>query len=71
MKMNFRRWLRKQEGRNDPIGDLAGDAKQCPPRTQADDVTDWREHLCRNGACREALQTLEEAWKEYQEYLKS
>jgi uncharacterized protein YozE (UPF0346 family) len=62
----FYRWLKRQEGRDDPIGDLAGDveADGAYPRA-SDSIKALRSHLVQKRACSEALQALAEAWDEF------
>lgn len=65
--ITFRRWLRQQEGRPDPIGDLAGDVARdrglvCTNQS-LHELYRWL-HI--NGACREALQALVDGYREWQ-----
>jgi len=61
----FSKWLAKQYKRDDPIGDLAQDAKRDPIAPWAGDVSDWESYL-RRVACKEAIETFYEAVKERQ-----
>jgi hypothetical protein len=66
-KITFYRWLYWQRKRDDPIGDFARDTylnndgesklKNLP--------SVWRNHLYRFGACGDAIEAFEDAWKEY------
>lgn len=65
--MKFVTWLKKQEHRDDPIGDLATDTLSCSDRPDFESFSEWSNYLTRRGACREAKIALSDAWKEYQE----
>lgn len=63
--MTFMQWLRKQAKRNDPVGDLARDAKadrRHKPRSRVG----WQRFLSNVGACYEARAAAERAWNEYE-----
>lgn len=62
----FSRWLNAQREREDPIGDLARDADRAAYWPH--DVTDLdraRSLIRCHGACSEAVEALEAAWREY------
>ncbi|MGH8497374.1 MAG: YozE family protein [Methylococcales bacterium] len=62
----FSLWLKQQTGRDDPIGDLAGDMEADGTYPQASDsIKVLRTHLVQKHACPEALQALAEAWDEF------
>lgn len=62
----FYRWLKRQQDREDPIGDLAGDVGRDDAYPQAtDSIKVIRTHLMQKHAVPEALQALEEAWGEF------
>ena len=64
--MTFTKWLRGQVGRDDPVGDLAGDAEQdsgWPAKGQT--LTFYHRYLEAHGACPDALRALALAWEEY------
>lgn len=66
-RISFVTFLKKQIDRNDPIGDLAGDIKQdktFPPASATG--KEVHSYLLNNGACSEAVEALEAAWREYQ-----
>lgn len=63
--MSFRQWLRQQEKRDDPVGDLANDAKQDKRAVPRNTLPAWTRHLERANACGEAVQALRNAWDEY------
>ena len=63
----FRRWLKQQEGRNDPVGDLAGDVARDHGLIRANQsLNELYSWLRINGACQGALQSLIEAYREWQ-----
>jgi uncharacterized protein YozE (UPF0346 family) len=65
-KRSFYEWLMKQVDRNDPVGDLARDAKsdnQFP--VSATHFGRVLGHLAAMGAGQPAKQALQEAWREY------
>ena len=67
----FRAWLREQEGRDDPIGDLALDTRRCRDRFPIvkAPTAEGREKilgfLWDHSACREAEDAFREAWVEW------
>ena len=72
--MTFREWLRYQEKRDHPIGDLARDARRPSPHNpRFPRVYAGRpggrekilEYLAKCMACDAAVETFEEAWVEY------
>jgi uncharacterized protein YozE (UPF0346 family) len=66
-EITFYEFLMGQLDRDDPIGDLANDAKRKndAPKGKVN-YEIWCGHLIRNRACSEALDALKEAWYEYQ-----
>ena len=63
----FRTWLRKQQQRDDPVGDLARDmhrAHAWPSR--ANTLPTLTRHLRRMGACHGACEALQRAFTEWQ-----
>lgn len=63
--MTFMQWLRKQAKRDDPIGDLARDAKadrRHKPKSRAG----WQRFLQSVNACEGAKVAANEAWDEYE-----
>ncbi len=64
--ITFRKWLRHQETRNDPIGDLAQDMArdkgQVIPNPSLNDLYHW----LRWQACAPALEALIDAYREWQ-----
>lgn len=64
---NFTGWLGRQRRRDDPVGDLARDARQDVlwPRT-ARTLAAFQRHLQDQRAIEPALDALERAWSEYQ-----
>ena len=65
-RRSFRNWMAQQVDRDDPIGDLAGDAlrKSSGAWTSR---TDLKAKMVAAGACAEAMQALEDAGKEFAE----
>jgi hypothetical protein len=61
----FSKWLAKQYKRDDPIGDLARDARSDYRAPWQGDISDWESYL-RWSACKEAIETFYEAVKERQ-----
>jgi len=57
-------WLKRQVGRDDPVGDLASDTMRFSQHPFGG-VKAWRRYLIGHNACAEALSALDEAWKEY------
>lgn len=62
--MLFSSWLLAQSGRDDPVGDLAGDVRRDPP-TGGWGVKELRRHMHHRGACGEALAALSQAYSEW------
>ena len=63
--MTFNKYLKKQIGRNDPIGDLAEDARrdaQFPPVNSLKALVSYLESC---GACGDAADAARDAWREY------
>lgn len=67
--MTFRQWLKKQERRDDPVGDLARDMAQDktfpPPRFNS--VKTTVNYLRGRNACEGAETAAIRAWREYEE----
>lgn len=61
----FNKWLREQEDRDDPVGDLARDVSRDSRRVPRNNHVAWRTFLWYGGASEAALQAFELAWKEY------
>lgn len=64
--MKFTTWLKRQQGRDDLIGDLATDVKSDSDRPDFKTYEEWHAHLTRRGACEEAKAVLRLAWHEFQ-----
>jgi uncharacterized protein YozE (UPF0346 family) len=67
----FTPWLKRQKERDDPVGDLAGDAiadRKFP--VSANQLPALKNYLFSRGADSEALQALEEAWSEFSDQKK-
>lgn len=65
--MTFHGWLMRNRWREDPIGDLARDARhdaRWPRRGSQPEA--FKAYLVRRGACSAALRALRCAWTEYQ-----
>ena len=63
--MTFNKYLKSQLGRNDPVGDLAEDARgdaQFPPVKSLKALVSYLES---RGACGDAVDAARDAWKEY------
>lgn len=63
---DFYRWLVKQQGRDDPIGDLSSDVqrdKKFP--IESGSTEEMRSYLIARLACNEAVQALDEAHREF------
>ena len=68
-RTKFRQWLRQQEERDDPIGDLARDMAHDHNQTAHNpSLPDLYHYLKANRACREAFHALIEAYREWQSY---
>jgi hypothetical protein len=63
-RISFTDWLIKQVNRNDPVGDLARDARRDVELPNLNTVKDWKIHLSYR-ACREAKDALKQAANEY------
>jgi len=69
--MTFTKWLLKQAGRRDPVGDLADDVQSSLGRSKykerpsEDTHTAWYTYLLIEHACDGALEALDRAWVEY------
>lgn len=64
--MTFYEWLLTQLDRQDPVGDLARDAKEDDTFPDGDeDGSTYVEHLKSETACPEALQALKDAYFEF------
>lgn len=57
--MTFEQWLKKQNKRNDPVGDLSRDF------IESNDPTCSKKILMERSACRGAFDALHQAIKEY------
>ena len=66
----FKRWLAMQLDRDDPMGDLANDAKRCPDwkATKISEYSDALGMLTRKRACYDAIETIEYAYREWELY---
>ena len=65
--MTFTEWLRTKRGKDSPLGDLADDAasdRQWP--SEATTLERFRLRLACAGACSEARDTLDAAWRAYE-----
>lgn len=68
-RTEFTKWLRQQEQRDDPIGDLARDlARDQYYRLTNPGLNQIYNYLRARGACDEALAALVEAYREWQSY---
>lgn len=63
--MTFSEYLKKQIGRNDPIGDFAEDAQRDAQFPPVDSLGALVNHLESHGACYDAIDAARDAWKEY------
>lgn len=67
MKANsFNAWLAEQIGRNDPVGDLARDAKDDLGVRNLKTLLGWQRYLRNAGACDGAQRALRGAWLEFE-----
>lgn len=65
---SFTRWLLQQAGRDDPIGDLAGDvARDWEWPANSRSLGRLLVYLRNRGACEDAIAALRAAWREWQE----
>lgn len=62
----FRTWLKDQINRDDPIGDLAIDTFAVSDKPDFKTKKEWLSYLRNRGACKEALEAFETAWKEFE-----
>lgn len=62
----FNKWLKKHIDRDDPYGDLARDVKRDMRKKPSNNLQAWQKFLSNANASDAALQTLADAWKEYQ-----
>ena len=63
--MTFNEYLKSQVGRNDPIGDLAGDVQRDTQFPPVKSLSALLCYLARHRACVEAADAARDAWKEY------
>jgi hypothetical protein len=64
-RRQFISWLKKQAGRDDPIGDLARGMKMVQRPLERRSVSGLRSHMRLCGACLEALDALDDAAREW------
>lgn len=66
--MTFAQWLKKQEKRDDPIGDFARDTKIAVSQKGApnNSLNSWIKFLGSYSVCDDAQRAFESAWREYQ-----
>lgn len=66
--MSFTQWLLRQVGRDDPIGDLAGDVGRDPDwPARSKSLNRLLVYLRSRGTCDGAIAALRAAWREWQE----
>ena len=65
--MSFYEYLMKQCTRQDPVGDLARDAKDDLTLRKAMSFTEWEDYLESKNACDGAMTAFKLAWDEYAE----
>ncbi len=65
--MTFTQWLTTQIDADDPIGDLARDARDDKAWPRDGSLEVYRAHLAAMGACREAVAALELAYRRYED----
>jgi uncharacterized protein YozE (UPF0346 family) len=70
VELSFTNWLKRHANRNSPLGDLARDMIDDKTWPSYDSVSNYLSYLYSKGACFDAVQTLNKAWKTYQMYLK-
>ena len=63
--MTFNKYLKKQIGRNDTIGDLAEDARRDAQFPPVNSLKALVRYLESRGACDDAVDAARDAWKEY------
>ena len=64
LKITFCQWLKTQTKREDPIGDLARDARDDRGH-KGNTIGWWKDHLRAANACDGAFDALEEAFEEF------
>jgi uncharacterized protein YozE (UPF0346 family) len=69
MALSFYEWLMEQVGRDDPIGDLAGDVKRDPNFPADGERDDAAEYLQSKGGSSDVLRTFEEACNEFNSFV--
>jgi len=62
----FNEWLSEQRERDDPVGDLAGDAARDRKFPEIDSRVKLMNYLFSRMACDDALRAAKRAWKEYE-----
>lgn len=67
--MNFNQWLFNQRHRDDPVGDLAGDASRDKRWPTGQRIQERYMSSVNVRACQEAKDALLEAWREYYEQI--
>lgn len=66
MKKTFYKFLKQQQYRDDPVGDLAQDVRSDSSlKTVKNSFDSWEMHLLNKRACDGAMKALKVAWKEY------
>jgi len=70
VEITFTDWLKKQKNRDSPLGDLANDMLNDTTWPENDSLDGYRSHLRSFNASREAIETLEKAWKTYHAFIK-
>lgn len=64
----FYSWLKRQACRDDPVGDLARDAKRDPNYPERRRTYNgWLKYLCQQGACQRTIDAFKRAWGEWTE----
>lgn len=63
--INFIQWLKKQDKRKDPVGDLAGDIKADRDFPNCNNCRDLRQYLVSVNACDGAMKALDKAYIEF------
>ena len=61
----FKAWVKKFRGEDSPLGDLADDIAADKKFPYSTSYHSMRSHLKTSGACFEALQTFDEAYRRY------
>jgi len=64
--LSFSRWLRCQQTRNDPVGDLAADVCYDPTWPRGRKLETFLKHLEQKDACFGATDALQRAWREFE-----